>query len=172
MTLDEIADFFNTEYRISKRDLKTIKNTIFIGQRFGYIISKNGPGDLSIREMNAITDFTKPLKIINNIPTTRETEVCNRVPLPVLVECTQSVHNFDEHIWSYLANRKDGDRIDFSQLGSNELEIALKFDVLVWSGFLVERETRIEFYLYPRADARTLPCAPLFATRRMTPIKR
>lgn len=81
MKRNEIIDFLHENYNVKKGELKSIKTIIEAAKKEKYTVKKNGVDNFIIYETDAIQDFTKPLKIVRDIPNLPKTECYNGVPI-------------------------------------------------------------------------------------------
>ena len=81
MNRNEIIDFLHDKCRVRKGDLRSIKAIIAAAKEEGYTVEKDGIDNFIIYETDAIKDFTKPLRIIRDIPNLPKTECYNGVPI-------------------------------------------------------------------------------------------
>lgn len=149
MTREDVVNFLCDKCNCYKKDIKTINLMIEAGKECGYLIIKNGVDNYDIREMCAITDFTKPLKVCRDIPPLAPTECYNGVPLGMFYNVNHFTTRFNYKLWCYLANKNDGSFIYFNDFDEEPEELAKDFDCLVSLGYLREKNDYLEFYLYP-----------------------
>ncbi len=168
MTREEVVDFLCDKCNCYKKDVKTINLMIEAGRECGYLITKKGVDNYDIRELNAITDFTKPLKICKDMPLLASTECYNGVPIGVFYNLSHFMTRFSYKLWCYLANKNNGDFIYFSDFDVNPVELAQDFDYLVSLGYLREKDDCLEFYLYPLNEWVR---GPRLDDERLTPLK-
>lgn len=155
MTRKEIIEFLNEEYGCRKTDMKTIKEMSEVALSVGYEVIKNGVEDYELHEVGVIIDFTKPLKINRDIPALANNKMYNGVPISLICEMSYFL-SFNNELWCYLMNKKDGDIIHFDEiLNANTLwcksneSIVKNLDVLTYLGFMKEKKDCIEVYAYP-----------------------
>lgn len=153
MTRAEIVNFLSTNTNCFKKDLTTIKDIIANARKEGYLVIKRGIDNYEIRESCAITDFTKPLKIIRDVPIDSEFEVYNKVPLAQVAEDVY-FGALDIGLYCYLCNKNTGDNISFIDLEGSVERIAKNFDLMTSLGYLYEQEDCIEFYVYPNENKK------------------
>ena len=132
MNRNEIIDFLHDKCRVRKGDLRSIKAIIAAAKEEGYTVEKDGIDNFIIYETDAIKDFTKPLRIIRDIPNLPKTECYNGVPIMQLIEIIYHGCCFDYNAWCYLANKQSGEYINFSDFGKEEdqVDIAKGFETL------------------------------------------
>lgn len=167
MTREEVVSFLCDKCNCYKKDVKTINLMVKAGKENGYLIIKRGIDNYDIREINAVTDFTKPLKICRDMPLLASTECYNGVPLGMFYNLNHFMTRFNYKLWCYLANKNDNDFIYFNDFDVNPVELAKDFDYLVSLGYLREKEDCLEFYLYPLSEWIRGPRLD----ERLTPLK-
>lgn len=150
MNRNEIVDFLHETCRVRKGDLRSIKAIVAAAKEERYTVEKDGVDNFIIYETDAIQDFTKPLRIVRAIPNLPKTECYNGVPVAQLIESIYWGGCFSYSAWCYLANKQDGEYINFSDLGKEEDKIAIakSFEILKMHGHLEETEAELVFYLY------------------------
>lgn len=161
MNRNEIIDFLHNKCLVRKGELRSIKAIMAAAKEEGYTVEKDGVDNFIIYETDAIKDFTKPLRIIRDIPNLSKTECYNGVPIIQLVDYIYWGGCFSYTAWCYLANKQDGEYINFSDFGKekDKIEIAKMFEVLKSHGHLEETETELVFYLYSQKSIHgKFPC--------------
>lgn len=150
MNRNEIIDFLHETCKVRKGDLRSIKAIIAAAKEERYTVEKDGVDNFIIYETDAIQDFTKPLRIVRNIPNLPKTECYNGVPVAQLIGSICYGGCFNYSTWCYLANKQDGEYINFSDFGKEEDKIAIakSFEILKVHGHLEETETELVFYVY------------------------
>lgn len=150
MNRNEIIDFLHETCKVRKGDLRSVKAIIAAAKEERYTVEKDGVDNFIIYETDAIQDFTKPLRIVRNIPNLPKTECYNGVPVAQLIGSICYGGCFNYSAWCYLANKQDGEYINFSDFGKEEDKIAIakSFEILKMHGHLEETETELVFYLY------------------------
>jgi hypothetical protein len=111
MNRNELVEFLHTNYRIRKGSLNNIKNIVSAAYKEGFVVEKNGVDNFNIYEDAAVRDFTKPLRIVREIPRLSNIEAYNGVPVVPLMKEMWCGGWFCFQSWCYLANKQDGEYI-------------------------------------------------------------
>ena len=154
MTLNEVKNFLNQNCHYRKSDMRSIKNIAEMAKECMLTLTKNNTDDYSLSENFAIKDFRKPLIIDRTIRFTNNKEfVVNDINIISFIsDCMNK--QFNPRLWCYLANKKDGDIIDFDYYFDNHWVLspellAQEFDDLVLDGYLEETDKNIIFHFEP-----------------------
>ena len=156
MNRNEIINLLHDKFYIRKGELTSIKKIIEAAKEKGLIVEKQGVDNFLVYEESAIRDFTKPLKIIRDIPNLQYFECYNGVPIHQLVNQRLNGGWFSYTVWCYLANKQDGDYINFTDFNNEApVQIAKAFDSLKHAGYIEETDKEIIFYIYAQSNLRT-----------------
>ena len=158
MTRKEIINFLHDTYGCKKTAMKTIAGLKECADSVGYVVIKKGVEDFDFWEKGVITDFTKPLRIHRDLPALSPTQMYNGVPVGIIVNRSYfSGDTFNEELWCYIMNKKNGDIIHFDEIINlkirdckNYEDVLYWFDEMVYWGFIKETDDAIEFYAYPK----------------------
>lgn len=155
MNRNEIINLLHDKFYIRKGDLTSVKKIIEAAKEKGFIVEKQGVDNFSIYEEVAIRDFTKPLRIVRGIPNLQCFECYNGVPIHQLVDQRLNGGWFNYSAWCYLANKQDGEYINFADFSDETpVETAKRFDSLKHAGYIEETDKEIIFYIYAQSSLR------------------
>ena len=171
MTLNELKEFLNEKAHIRKADMRSARATLEVAKEQGLIVTRLEGDQYAVEEDSSmiIKDFSKPLIIDRTSRKGFGDEddqdfMFNGIDV-ISVVYHYMISQYSLYLWAYLANKQDGDTIDFDYFYNKhcrrsektEAVLAREFDELKWRGFLEETDTNIIFHVYPSLEHESRP---------------